>query len=510
MARAAREPTDAERIAALEARNAELTRQLEWFKRQLFGRKSEKRLPVDGAEQPLLAGLLDDASSEPPAPEPTETVSYQRRKTKGRPEGSVTDEGLRFDASVPVRTIRLCVAEELAEAFEVIGEKKTYRLAQRPASYVVLEYVRPVVKRTSDSAVSTMPAPDGLWTGTMADVSVVAGVLVDKFCYHLPLYRQHQRLAAGGVTVARATLTSWVHRAAGLLEPVYQAQLRHILRSRTLAIDETPVKAGRAKGRMKRGWYWPVYGEADEVAFTFSPSKGRAHLDGLLAGFEGTLLSDGAGAYARVAAERAELVHAQCWSHTRRTFVKAEDAEPDAVAEALELIGKLYEVEQEIRERDLDAERALAERTEHALPAVDAFFAWCAEKCERIDLVPSNPLAKAIAYAQEREGPLRVYLSDPSVAIDTNHLERALRPIPMGRKAWLFCWTEVGAEVVGIVQSLVTTCRLHGINPYTYLVDVLQRIAIHPDSEVEDLTPRRWKELFAGDPLRSDLDLASH
>ena len=114
-----------------------------------------------------------------------------------------------------------------------------------------------------------------------------------------------------------------------------------------------------------------------------------------------------------------------------------------------------------------------------------------------------------LAYAVEREGALRVYLSDASVAIDTNHLERALRPIPMGRKNWLFCWTEVGAEHVGIVQSLICTCRLHGINPYTYLVDVLQRIAIHPDSAVEQLTPRVWKTLFADEPLRSDLALVT-
>jgi hypothetical protein len=99
----------------------------------------------------------------------------------------------------------------------------------------------------------------------------------------------------------------------------------------------------------------------------------------------------------------------------------------------------------------------------------------------------------------------RVYLGDPDVPIDTNHLERALRVIPMGRKAWLFCWTEVGAQHVGIIQSLLTTCRLQGVDPYTYLVDVLQRVSLHPARQVEDLTPRRWKELFAAQPLRSDL-----
>lgn len=498
------------RIAELEQRNQALTQQLEWLRRQLFGRKSEKRLTEDNPHQPLLAGF--DASVEPGASVETETVTFERRKAKHRDDGCVTEEGLRFDDSVPVETIAVPVPEALAEGeYEVIGEKVTHRLAQRPGSYVVLRYVRPVIKRKADAALTTVPAPHALWAGSIADVSVVAGVLVDKFCFHLPLYRQHQRLAMSGVEVARATLTTWVHRACRLLAPVYEAQLRHILLSKTLAMDETPIKAGRSKtkGKMRQGYYWPVYGEDHEVAFTYSPSKGRAHIDTVLAEFEGTLLSDGAAAYAQFAAGRPEVIHAQCWSHTRRTFVKAEALEPEAVAAALELIGRLYRVETDIRKRQLDAERALALRTEHALPGVDAFFAWCDAQCQRMDLTPSNPLAKALVYAREREGALRVYLTDPSVAIDTNHLERALRPIPMGRKAWMFCWTEVGAEYVGIIQSLVSTCRLHGINPYTYLVDVLQRVDIHPNSRVEELTPRRWKDLFAHDPLRSDLQHAA-
>ena len=105
-----------------------------------------------------------------------------------------------------------------------------------------------------------------------------------------------------------------------------------------------------------------------------------------------------------------------------------------------------------------------------------------------------------------RTDPLKVYLSDPDVPIDTNHLERALRPIPMGRKNWLFCWTELGAQQVGIIQSLLVTCKLHGVNPHIYLVDVLQRISQHPASRVIELTPRVWKEKFADSPLRSDLD----
>ena len=137
---------------------------------------------------------------------------------------------------------------------------------------------------------------------------------------------------------------------------------------------------------------------------------------------------------------------------------------------------------------------------------VKAFWAWCDSQCQRHDLLPSNPLSKALKYAMTRVDSLRVFLSDPDVPIDTNHLERALRPIPMGRRSWLFCWTELGAKQVGIIQSLLVTCKLQGINPYTWLVDVLQRISQHPASQAIELTPRVWKEKFADKILKSDLD----
>ena len=136
---------------------------------------------------------------------------------------------------------------------------------------------------------------------------------------------------------------------------------------------------------------------------------------------------------------------------------------------------------------------------------MEAFFAWCQQQRQRPDLLPRNPLASALHYAVHREAGLRVFLDDPEVSIDTNHLERSLRAIPTGRRNWLFAWTELGAQRIGIIQSLLVTCRLQGVDPYTYLVDVLQRIGEHPAKRVIELTPRVWKTMFAGHPLRSDL-----
>ena len=165
----------------------------------------------------------------------------------------------------------------------------------------------------------------------------------------------------------------------------------------------------------------------------------------------------------------------------------------------------LYEVDESIRDRE--SAEVLCARRERSLPVVEEFFDWLGTELTDPTILPSSPLSKAASYVIERKDSLSVYLSDSAVPIDTNHLERALRPIPMGRKNWLFCWTEVGAEYVGKIQSLLVTCRLHGINPYTYFFDVLQRVAITKASDVADLTPIRGKELFAHQPLKSDLEV---
>jgi transposase len=493
---------------ALQAQVQSLKTQLDWLKRQLFGEKSEKRLVLDPAVQADLLAALGKRRPQTPAPV-TETISYQRRKSKQRGEDCVTDQGLRFDDTVPVEVIEVAAPElsgPEADQYIIIDDKVTRRLAQRPGSYVVLEYHHPVLKHLPSQTLTTVAAPSAVFEGSLADVSLLAGMVIDKFAYHLPLYRQHQRLRDAGITLSRTTLTHYVQRAIELLRPIYDAQLQHVLRSRVLAMDETPHKAGRkGKGKLKAVWYWPIYGEDDEVCFTYSASRARQHVDTLLETFEGTLLTDGYAAYERFAANRPEVTHAQCWAHTRRCFERAEQAEPEAVAEALERIGALYRVEAEIRKAKLEDQAKQDYRSRHSLPVVETFFGWVHEQRNRLDLLNSNPFAKALVYAAEREASLRIFLGDPDVLIDTNHLERALRVIPMGRRNWLFNWTEVGARQVGIIQSLLVTCRLQGVDPYTYLIDVLQRVGLHPARDVEELTPRRWQALFASNPLKSDL-----
>jgi transposase len=498
-----------EQIARLSEQLAALQHQLEWFRRQIFGQKSERFAPEPDASQmhlgetfPLPAKPLEERKSIP---------AHSRRVTQH--DGAESSEELKFfdESKVPVQTITLVHAdvEGLApDQYEVIGEKVTYRIAQRPGAYHVLKYRRPVIKLKASAKILTLPAPAGVLEGSRADVSFAAGLLMDKFAWHLPLYRQHQRLAAAGIRVSRPWLTQLAQQSISLLAPLYEAQLDSIRSSRVKAMDETPIKAGRSgHGKMHTGYFWPIYGELDEVCFPFHSSRSGdfvCHALGLTPAAGAVLLTDGYAAYAQYA-EKTGINHARCWSHGRRGFFDALTAEPTAAAEALEQIKALYAIEEDIRTRKLAGDAKQLHRLTHSKPLVELFFEWVDQQLARQGFTPSNPFIQALNYVRERRAGLEVFLTDPDVPIDTNHLERALRVVPMGRKSWLFCWTELGAKHVGIIQSLIVTCRLHGVDPYTYLVDVLQRISEHPASRVAELTPRLWKQYFAANPLRSDI-----
>jgi transposase len=244
------------KIQALEERNAVLEQQLDWFKRQLFGRKSEKQLLDDVSAQGLLFATDKNASSSDTA---TDIKAHKRKSNKQLNGDEVNDTGLRFDASVPTKIIDIPAPElqgDDAEHHEIIGYKETNRLAQQPGSYTILIYRRPVVRHKSEQTIKTTLAPSNVLEGCYADVSLIAGLMVDKGVYHLPLYRQHQRMIDSGIHISRATLINWVQKGIELLRPIYQANLKSIINSQTLAMDEVPIKAGRkSKGKMKQTYF---------------------------------------------------------------------------------------------------------------------------------------------------------------------------------------------------------------------------------------------------------------
>lgn len=416
-----------QRHGRLERENEELRRQLAWFQRQLFGQKSERRIVASDGVQGWLGQDFAQLPEHTPVNKRSPVAAHEREMKPKQPTENTEESTLFFDETkVPVEVIEV-PHPEIAQLdpcdYEVIGEKVSHRLAQRPGSYVVLKYVRQVIKRRDTLALSCAPAPVGVIEGSRAEVSLIAGMLVDKFCYHLPLYRQHQRLRDSGVNVSRPWLTQLTQSAIALLEPIHAAQLASIRVSRVKAMDETPIKAGRAgPGKMKAAYIWPVYGERDEICFLYYPSRSATHVrealtlkppDGAV------LLSDGYQAYEQYA-QATGLTRAQCWAHTRRKFFEAQDVEPERSRFALERIGKLYEIEVTMRAKGLSTAQKAALRQAEAKPVAEQFFAWVEQQFQAQGFLPSSPFTKALAYTHERREALSVYLADPDVPIDTN------------------------------------------------------------------------------------------
>lgn len=239
--------SDAEEVASLR-------QTLAWFRKQIFGSTSERRLMADPSE---MGNLFGEAAA---AGEEAEVEEVVRRKSR---DGCVNEEGLRFDDTVPVKTIHVAnpAAAAIPEDERVrVGEKVTHRLAQEPGLWVVLRYVSETFKRRDTGEVMAAPAPAAVLERSCADVSFLAGMIVDKLVWHLPL--QHQRLQAAGVTLSRASLTSWLLRTTALLEPIFEAQCRSVLESAVLAMDETSIKAGRSgPGKMRQAYFWPIFGD---------------------------------------------------------------------------------------------------------------------------------------------------------------------------------------------------------------------------------------------------------
>jgi transposase len=311
-------PAWAAERAQLQSRMAQLEHRLAWLQRQIFGEKSERRHLDPPPEQMSLGEGLTGPVTDPAPTQPV-AAHTRRRLAKG---ANGEEAPLFFDpAQVPLEVIDLPnpdAAGLAPDAYEVIGEKVTHRLAQRPGSYVILKYVRQVIKRKADGTLHCAPAPAGVFEGGRADASFLAGLLVDKFLYHLPLYRQHQRLLASGITVSRQWLTQQVLAVALLLAPIVAAQLAMIRACRVKAMDETPIKAGRqGPGKLHQGYFWPLWGDTDDggggdIVFLYRPSRAAIHVREALGECpvaDAVLLTDGYSAYAQYAV-RTGIAHA--------------------------------------------------------------------------------------------------------------------------------------------------------------------------------------------------------
>jgi len=323
----------------------------------------------------------------------------------------------------------------------------------------------------------------------------VAQVLVSKYADHLPLYRQAQIYARQGINLDRSTLADWVGRAAFVLRPVHERLLTALKGSSKLFADETTAPVlDPGRGRTKTGQLWAYarddrpWGGTDPpgVAYVYAPDRKAGRPIAHLAGFKGTLQVDGYAGY-RALAEHGKVTLAFCWAHVRRRFYELAAAGPAPIAsEALQRIARLYAIESEIRGHSADERRAT--RQEKSRPLVDELEPWLRAKLGLIS--QKTKLAEAIRYALSHWDGLIRFIDDGRIEIDSNVVERAIRPIALNRKNALFAGSDGGAEHWAVIASLIETCKLVSVEPQTYLANVITRIVnAHPNSQIDDLLP---------------------
>jgi hypothetical protein len=319
-------------------------------------------------------------------------------------------------------------------------------------------------------------------------------LLVSKFADHLPLYRQSVMYAREGVELDRSLLAKWVGHSAALLQPLVDALRRHVMAATKLHADDTPVPVlAPGAGKTKTGRLW-VYVRDDRASgdmtppavwFTYTPDRKGIHPQDHLQSFSGTLQADAYGGYQAIY-ETGRVAEAACWAHARRQFYELHAARRNALnTEALERIGALYKVEENIRGKPPHERRAY--RQQHARPLLDQFNAWLIATLETLSR--KSDTSRAILYALNRWAALTRYCEDGCLEIDNLPVERALRGVAIGRRNYLFAGADSGGERAAAIYSLIGTAKLNNIDPEAYLRFVLARVADHPINRVEDLTP---------------------
>jgi transposase len=485
----------AEHATAKDHDHAEIDRLRQIIKemqRHRFGRRAETLDPdqlalgLEDVEQEIAAG---EAGTEAVAPA-EKTARAARRRTN---RGSLPAHLPRIETLVDIED-KTCPG--CRGALHRIGEDVAERLDIVPAQLRVLVVRRPKYAcRACEEGVVQAPAPARLIEGGLPTEAAVAHVVVAKYADHLPLYRQAQIYARQGVDLDRSTLADWTGRAAWLLRPLHARLLERLKASGKLFADETTAPVlDPGRGRTKTGQLW-AYARDDRpwggpdppgVVYVYAPDRKAERAAAHLAGFKGVLQVDGYAGY-RPLAEAGDVKLAFCWAHVRRRFYEIASAGPAPIAsEALERIARLYAIETDIRGRSAEARRRV--RQEISRPLVEILKPWLKAQLDRVS--QKGKLAEAIRYALARWEGLSLFLDDGRVEMDSNIVERAIRPIALNRKNALFAGSDGGGEHWAVLASLIETCKLNGVDPQGYVADVITRIVQgHPNSRLDELLP---------------------
>jgi transposase len=470
-----------------------LNEQLEWFKRQIFGKRSERIVNKSDEHQLMFEGF------ENPQKETEEKKKTVAAHTRRKPNRNGQD-AISIPEDLPVKSTFLDIPEEkkicleTGEALVQIGVEVSHKLAHEPGSYYIKEIIRPKYAnpKKEEAGIITADLPETLLPKCRADESLLAEIVTKKFADHLPLYRIEEILMREGIKISRKLLSQWVIRIGDALRPLYNQMLKQILGRKNIFIDESPVKLLQ-KGKCKQAYMWVVVGgnEADPPYRIYEFKENRCHhnvLD-ILKDYRGGLHSDKFAAYQKLA-EQKIINWFPCYSHIRRKFFEAEAGDPEFRCWVLRKIRYLFMFERVAWNRS--PEERLKIRQEKEIPIIDELINQIMGKLHNGKILPKSKLRQAMGYFCGLIPYLKNYTKSAFARIDNNVAERAVRPLAIGRKNWLFFGSPNGGEAGAILFSLVQTCRGLGINPREYLEDVMRRIMSHNSQKLSELLPDNW------------------
>ena len=464
---------------------ADLQHRLAGLNRHRFGSTSES---LDQLRLALENEEIAVAAVEPASPKVTEAKAKPRRKP-------LPDHLDRHETVIaPGEACAQC-----GGALKTLGEDVTEELEYVPGRFVVNRFIRPRMACRCCEAICQAPLPSRPIDRGRPGPGLLAHVLVSKFADHLPLYRQSKIYAREGIDLERSTMADWVGKATALLEPLADAIGRHARQGPALFADDTPVKMlspGNKRTKTARVWAYvrderPWNGPAPPCAwYQFTLDRKGYHPAGHLAGYKGWVHADGYAGFNGIFGQD-KASEMACMAHIRRKFVDVQQSQGSAIAEeAIKRIAGLYAIEKEAR--GCAPEERAALRQDRAGPIFDDLEAWLHSQLPRIS--GKSPLAKAIRYALARLPKARPYLENGVLELDNNSVERAMKPVAIGRRNWTFAGSEGGGKAMAIAYTLIETAKLNGVDPQAWLTDTLARIADHKINRIDELLPWRYAQ----------------
>jgi transposase len=508
---------------ALRKRNAELSAELTKLRREFTAFRNEvKRLlgHVPNSKHLIEEGqlsLFDGIGPEELAPEETPEHANEA------PDGETNDDSIRgrdkpkkrakkTDTSVLPREEvvhdleqheRVC--PETGVQLVKIGVEIFEELDYVAAKLRVIEHHQivygapPEIAEERQIASITAPLPARPLEGCKASASLLAYLLIQKYLFHLPLYRQEEAFQQAGLFIARSTLCDWVLKAAFALNPIACAIEEMIRAGPVLQLDDTPIKcqAGKGQGNFQAYLWSFTNPSVSGVAFRFTEGRSTADLAPILAGARASiLLGDGYAANKSAAREAGlDVEYAGCWAHVLRKFRDAAKEAPSMVRLYRDDLRAIYAVEADAKERGLDADARARLRQEQARPVIARLMARTLGWKENFSL--SGKMAEAIKYLRNSRRALTTYLTNGATPIDNNACERSIRPIAVGRRNWLFAGSVSGGEAAATIYTLIESCKAADVDPAEYVADMLVRVTKHPASRIQELVPSQWMKLQA-------------